>query len=353
MPNPLDEAFMSRAIELSKLGYPAPNPHVGCVIVKDGQIVGEGFHDFAGGPHAEIVALTAAGAQAKGGTAYVTMEPCNHQGRTGPCSEALIKAGISRVVIALPDPNSLASGGLVRLANAGIEVSTGVGAQEARKANLAWLFAMEHRRPYVVGKAAMSLDGRIALPNGESKWITGEASRRQAHILRAECGAILVGKGTIAADDPELTIRHIEVKNQPVRIVLDQDRTLAKHYRIFSNAGSTIRVVSSSPGENELECPVTSGRFVLESLLELLFERGITSLLVEGGSQTLSSFLHAGLIDRLELFIAPKFLGAGLSWLNLAPSESIQATPTWEFSEMRSLGSDLWLTAIPISRNDE
>lgn len=347
MPSPIDPAFMARAIELAKQGYPAPNPHVGCVLELDGKIVGEGYHHHAGGPHAEVAALLDAGDKARGATAYVTQEPCNHQGRTGPCSLALIEAGVARVIVATLDPNPKASGGIQRLRDAGIEVMTGVMTEEAEQANAAWLAAVRRQRPFVVCKAAISLDGRTALSNGQSKWITGEESRRQGHILRAECGAVLVGRRTVEQDDPELTVRHIEVVNQPLRIVLDRERKLNLSMKVFNEAAPYLRVVETLKNSNELEASVKDGAFQLEDVLSKLYAIGITGLLVEGGAATLSGFMSQGLVDRLELFVAPKVLGSGPAWTLFEGIDQIENASQWRFESVKPLGPDMWITARP------
>lgn len=345
MSSPINPGWMARAIELAKLGYPAPNPHVGCVIERDGKLIGEGFHDHAGGPHAEIAALQAAG-QVEGATVYTTQEPCNHFGRTGPCSLALIEAKVKRVVMATKDPNPVGAGGADRLREAGIEVIEGVMTEEATRANIMWLTAMHRRWPYIVGKAAITLDGRTALPNGESKWITGEESRREAHGLRAECGAVLVGRRTVEKDDPELTVRHLSVVNQPLRVVLDRDRQLIG-CKVFNDAAPHLRVVRILENPDELEVMVEEERFLLDDLVQKLFFRGVTSLLVEGGAETLSGFLRLGLVDRLELFMAPKLFGQGTPWATFGLALGMEQAPKWEFSSARKLGDDLWITAHP------
>lgn len=347
MPTPVNPNLMARAIELSRQGYPAPNPHVGCVIELDGEVIGEGYHDHAGGPHAEIIALTQASDRAKGATVYTTQEPCNSQGRTGPCSEVLIKAEVARVVSAVPDPNPKMSGGNQRLRAAGVEVIEGVLEQEATAANIMWLTAARRRSPYIVGKAAISLDGRTALSTGESKWITGEESRRQAHILRAECGAVLVGTTTVEKDDPELTVRHIQIVNQPLRIVLDRDRRLSG-YRVFDDQAPYLKIVQTLEAPNEMEVMVREDRFIVPEIANKLFNRGVTSLLVEGGSVTLSHFLQSRMIDRLELFIAPKILGHGPTWVN-GSFGTLSQIPDWTVEEPKMLGQDLWITAYPPS----
>lgn len=333
MATPIREDLMARAIELSRNGFPAPNPHVGCVIERDGEIVGEGFHDHAGGPHAEVNALAQAGQKAKGATAYVTLEPCNHHGRTGPCSEALLNAGVARVVIACPDLNPRAMGGAQRLREAGVEVVEGVMLQEAREANEMWITAVERKRPYIVVKAAMTLDAQIAMHNGESKWITGEAARKQAHMLRAECGTVLVGRKTVEWDDPALTVRHVEVVNQPTRIVLDPKASLPKTKQVFNDAAPTIHV---------------TGTIDLPGLMDDLYTQGIVGILVEGGAVTIGSFFQHGLVDRLELFYAPKVLGDGLGWVSGFGVPSLEQAPRFTITRTQMLEPDLWVTARPI-----
>jgi diaminohydroxyphosphoribosylaminopyrimidine deaminase/5-amino-6-(5-phosphoribosylamino)uracil reductase len=304
---------MRKAIQASRRGYPAPNPHVGCVIVSDGEIVGMGHSDHSGGPHAEVMALTNAGSRAAGADVYVTLEPCNHQGRTGPCSEALVAAGVGRVFVACMDPNPVAKGGAERLEAAGIPVETGILAADAADANVRFLRAYSLERPYVVLKAAASLDGRIALPSGESKWITGQGARRAGHKLRAEMGAVLVGSGTVLADDPSLTARIPGVVNQPLKIVLDPERRLHGTEQVF-RGGDALHVVAEGR-KGGLVFPLVDGAFPLDGLMAHLWKLGVTGLLVEGGPTTLTSFVKQRIADRIELFVAPKLLGAGPAWL--------------------------------------
>ncbi|MEJ5170758.1 MAG: bifunctional diaminohydroxyphosphoribosylaminopyrimidine deaminase/5-amino-6-(5-phosphoribosylamino)uracil reductase RibD [Fimbriimonadales bacterium] len=339
-----DSQAMARAIRLSRRGFPAPNPHVGCVIVRDGEIVGEGWHRFAGGPHAEAEALAAAGERARGATAYVTLEPCNHHGRTPPCSRALIEAGVARVVVACADPNPVAAGGLEALKAAGVAVELGLMADEAEEANWRFLTAMRLRRPAVVAKAAVSADGRIALPSGESRWITGPATRRAGHRLRAEMGAVLVGRITAEQDDPALTARIPGVRNQPLRVVLDPEGRLPGTLRLFDGSAPTLRVTA----ERREGCLAVGrradGGLDLHRLLAELFERGVTGLLVEGGGRTIGSFLAAGLVDRMELFVAPTVLLDGRpAVLGAAPSRLSEA-PRGRWVAVRRVGPDLRLT---------
>lgn len=340
---------MARAITLSKRGLPAPNPHVGCVIVKNGQAVGEGWHAYAGGPHAEAMALFASGGDAEGADAYVTLEPCNHQGRQPPCAEALIRAGIRRVWMAMPDPNpNVGGGGADALREAGIAVEDGLLADAAREANTVWLKSMEWKRPFVTIKAACSLDGRLALPNGQSQWITGERARRTARRLRAEMGAVLVGRGTVEADDPRLTCRIRGHPNEPVRIVIDPHRRLSDRYQVFNSKHQTWRVVDQNlarPGD--FSAQVSNGEVVLNRLLHEFWAKGLTGILVEGGAQTISSFLKSGLADRLDLFMGNVLLGSGQSWLESPLVERLDRALRWTPRFIRRLDDDLWVRYEP------
>ena len=330
---------MKRAIQLARRGFPAPNPHVGCVIAHGDTIVGEGYHHFAGGHHAEVEALLQAGERAQGATAYVTLEPCNHHGRTPPCSEALVKAGVVRVLVANRDPNPKAVGGVQRLLEAGIVVEVGLLATEAQAANDQFLTAMRLKRPVVVLKAGMSLDGRIALPSGESKWITGAEARKQAHRLRAECGAVLVGRRTVEVDDPSLTARIPGVKNQPLRIVLDPGNKLGTHWKVFDAAAPTLHVTDRTLG-----LVSTPAGFDLLELSEALFNQGVTGLLVEGGGHTIAQFLKAGLVDRIELFVAPKVLGNGPAWVQGLELEGLAFAPHFEVARLKKLKADVQIS---------
>lgn len=325
------ERWMRRAIALSRRGFPAPNPHVGCVIVSGGKVVGEGYHDHAGGPHAEAVALAKAGERASGADAYVTLEPCNHHGRTPPCSLALLQAGIRRVFAATSDPNPKAAGGAQALREAGIEVSIGLLSEEAAGANRIFLGSLALKRPYVIAKAAVSLDGKTALPSGESKWITGPAARAEGHRLRAECGVVLVGRKTVEADDPQLTARLPGVVNQPLRVVLDPGRRLGAHYRVFSNEAETWHI---------------TGKIDLRDLLERLARAGHIGLLVEGGALTLGKFLAEDLVDEVRLFMAPKILGSGLDWVAGLNVSSLADSLQFRLEKPRILAEDTEILAI-------
>lgn len=341
---------MARAIELCHNGYPAPNPRVGCVIAKGDNIVGEGYHDHAGGPHAEVVALHAAQHEAEGADVFVTLEPCNHCGRTGPCSQALIEAGVASVTYAVADPNPLAKGSTERLRVAGIEVFEGVCEHEAKQANYVFLESFRLGRPVVCLKVAASLDGKIALPSGESRWITSAASREAGRRLRAEMGAVLVGAGTILADDPELTARFEGVVNQPVSVVLDPEDKVWEDAHAFMPPGrAAIRFVSpgaaSYPRDREL--PVADGVFHLSEVLQVLWAEGVRGVLVEGGGFTVGQFLKSGLFERLELFLAPKVIGRGLAWSGDLEIADLADALQLRIITVSRVGEDLHLSCEP------
>jgi diaminohydroxyphosphoribosylaminopyrimidine deaminase/5-amino-6-(5-phosphoribosylamino)uracil reductase len=255
----------------------------------------------------------------------------------------LIDAGVRRVVVACKDPNPVAEGGLKRLAEVGIETEVGLMADLAYAANEQFLTALALQRPYVVVKAAMTLDGRIALPSGESKWITSAQSRRVAHRLRAECGAVLVGRKTVEADNPLLTARLPGLVNQPLRVVLDPNERLTGNESVFHQPGESIRITSSL-------APITEKGFDLRALLDLLWKRRVMGLLVEGGAHTITSFIENDLVDRYELFVAPKLFGAGPSWLNDLATSSISDCHQLQIVRTRRLGPDFWVTAKPLRR---
>ena len=299
---------MRRAIQLSWSGYPAPNPRVGAVLVRNGEVVGEGFHRAAGAPHAEVLALQHAGERAQGATLYVTLEPCRHHGRTPPCTEAIVAAGVAKVVFAVADPSEAAGGGAEVLRAKGVEVEDGLLAEEAQEP--LWQFITSRRlgRTVVLLKAAMTLDGRIATRTGESRWITGEEFRRRAHALRAEMGAVLVGAGTVVADNPMLTVREVEAVNQPLRILLDLDGCIPPtHYVLADGRAPTWHVRRG-------DLPMKGEEFDLNALCKALAIKGMTGVLVEGGGRTIESFLRQGVADRVELHVAPLVFGSGTSW---------------------------------------
>lgn len=290
---------MAEALKRANSSYSAPNPSVGCVIVRDGVMVGAGTSEPAGGAHAEIVALREAGESARGATSYVTLEPCNHQGRTGPCSVALAQAGVARVVYGASDPDPNAMGGADRLRELGVEVEGGVLRAECEDAHEQFLWSVTHKRPFMTIKAAITLDGLIARPDGSSKWITGTEARADAQRLRAKRGAVLVGAGTVAADDPLLTARIDGVVNQPLRIVLGGSKRLSGREQVFGADAETWWVRE---------------RIEPKMLLTQLYQRGVRGLLVEGGAQTIAQFLAAGVAQEIVLYVGPKTFGSGLVW---------------------------------------
>jgi len=325
--SPIDIAWMRRAVELAAhgVGGTHPNPVVGCVVLDtDGQPVGEGFHEYAGGPHAEVVALRMAGPRARGGTAYVTLEPCNHTGRTGPCSEALLAAGISRVLYAVPDPDGPASGGAAALEAAGIAVEEGLLRDEAERVNAVWLHAIRTGRPYVTWKFAATLDGRSAAPDGSSRWITGKAARADVHRLRAECDAIAVGTQTVLTDDPALTVRGATVRRQPLKVVVG-NREVPKDAKVRDGDG--IQVPTHDPAE----------------VLRALRLRQVRHLWLEGGPTLAAAFLRAGLVDRVVAYVAPAVLGGGRAAVGDLGAESIGDLRRFQLDEVARFGDDVRL----------
>ncbi|GIF13302.1 bifunctional diaminohydroxyphosphoribosylaminopyrimidine deaminase/5-amino-6-(5-phosphoribosylamino)uracil reductase RibD [Actinoplanes teichomyceticus] len=340
-----DEA-MRRAIALAArgLGTTSPNPVVGCLLLdRDGEVVGEGFHAYAGGPHAEIVALAQAGELARGGTCVVSLEPCDHTGRTGPCSEALIQAGVRRVVIAVDDPTPVASGGAATLRAAGIEVASGVRRAEAELGNIAWLTAVRRGRPYVTWKFAATLDGRSAAADGTSQWVSSAESRFDVHVLRSTVDAIVAGVGTVLADDPQLTVRDLRdgslAIKQPLRVVVDTDGRTPADARVRDAAAPTWIVTAAETGRGP------DGRVDLHAMLAGLYARGVRNVLLEGGPTLAGAFLAAGLVDRVIGYVAPKLLGAGRPALVDAGIGTIADALELDFTDIAQIGGDLRFTA--------
>ncbi len=309
---------MARAIDLARRAdhRTSPNPMVGAIVLDaEGQPAGEGFHERAGTPHAEIHALRAAGDRARGGTLYVTLEPCSHAGRTGPCVEAVIAAGIRRVVVAMRDPDPQVNGaGVARLRAAGLEVDEGVGEEAARRLNEMYAVHRSLGRPFVLLKWAMTLDGRVATASGSSRWISSAESRAHAHRLRHQCDAVLVGVGTVLADDPELTARFAGAR-QPLRVVLDSRLRTPPTARVVG-AGTLIATTVTggdelrAKGAEVVRLPAGStGRVDVKPLLELLARRGVLGVLVEGGPRVHAAFFEAALVDKVVAYIAPKLVG--------------------------------------------
>ncbi|GAA3112542.1 hypothetical protein GCM10020254_68430 [Streptomyces goshikiensis] len=350
---------MRRAIELAArgLGSTSPNPVVGCVITDArGAVVGEGWHQRAGGPHAEVHALRAAGTAARGGTAYVTLEPCNHTGRTGPCAQALIEAGVTRVVYAVSDPNPQASGGGATLRAAGIATEAGLLEQEAEEGNAAWLTSVRRGRPHVLWKYAATLDGRIAAADGTSRWISSPESRADVHRLRAEADAVVVGSGTLRADDPHLAVRGrpgTDPADQPLRVVLDTRATVRPGARVLDDAAPTLIAVAEDadtghlPGVDLVRLPADENGISVHALLAELHRRGVRSVLLEGGPTLAGAFVAAGAVDKVVGYLAPVLLGAGRTALGDAGIDTIADALRLRITETVRIGPDLRVTAVP------
>jgi diaminohydroxyphosphoribosylaminopyrimidine deaminase/5-amino-6-(5-phosphoribosylamino)uracil reductase len=353
-----DFRLMARALQLAERGLwtTSPNPRVGCVVVRDGEIVGEGWHEKAGEPHAEVHALRAAGDKARGATAYVTLEPCCHHGRTPPCAEALIAAGVSRVVAAMTDSNPLVSGkGLALLQSAGIETASGLLENEARELNIGFVSRMTRGRPWLRLKAAASLDGKTALNNGVSQWITGADARRDGHAWRARACAILTGIGTVRDDDPSLTVRDVVTTRQPLRVVVDSKLEIAPTARILQ--GEPVLIVGAVENAEKTALLRSTGNFVeilnngagkvdLKALLELLAQRGINEVHAEAGCKLNGSLLREGLVDELLLYLAPCLIGDAASGLfNLPELTTLDGKQRLKIRDLRQLGEDIRLIA--------
>ncbi|MFD4224976.1 bifunctional diaminohydroxyphosphoribosylaminopyrimidine deaminase/5-amino-6-(5-phosphoribosylamino)uracil reductase RibD [Streptomyces griseus] len=353
-----DITAMRRAITLAArgLGSTSPNPVVGCVITDaTGDLVGEGFHQRAGGPHAEVHALRAAGERARGSTAYVTLEPCNHTGRTGPCAQALLAAGISRVVYAVGDPNPQATGGGDTLRAAGVRVEQGLLADEAEAGNAAWLTSVRLGRPYVLWKYAATLDGRIAAADATSRWITSPEARADVHRLRAEADAVLVGSGTARTDDPQLGVRGVDGATQPLRVVVDTNASAVRPgARVLDDTAPTlVAVAEDAPADHlpeaaVLRLPRAAGRGLdLDALLAALHERGVRSVLLEGGPTLAGAFVAAGKVAKVVGYLAPVLLGAGPAALADAGISTISGALRLDVTETVPIGPDLRITAVP------
>jgi diaminohydroxyphosphoribosylaminopyrimidine deaminase/5-amino-6-(5-phosphoribosylamino)uracil reductase len=330
--NAAERSAMARARELGLrvLGTTSPNPPVGAVVLDaEGAVVGEGATSPHGGPHAEVHALAQAGERARGGTAVVTLEPCAHTGRTGPCADALLAAGIARVVVAVPEPTQLAMGGAARLRAGGVDVELGAEPAEAAGGALAaWLTGVREQRPHVVWKVATTLDGRVAAADGTSRWITGPEARAEVHRLRAGCDAVLVGSGTALADDPQLTVRDAEgrpVEHQPLRVVLDRRGRVSATARVHDGAAPTH--VSSAPTP--------------AALLAELFDRDVRRVLLEGGPTLAAAFLADGLVDEAVVHLAPQLLGSGASMVGDLGISTITAALHLHVIDVTRLGGDV------------
>lgn len=351
IPRVTDEQFMARAIALAEEGRysVSPNPMVGCVIVREGTVIAEGWHQRAGEAHAEIAALRAC-EDAQGATMYVTLEPCSHHGRTPPCADAVIASGVARVVIAMTDPHEVVDGrGIAALRAAGIEVTVGVLESEARRLNEAFVWAVTHKLPFVLVKAAMTLDGKLATITRDSQWITGETARERSLALREEFDAILVGGGTVAEDNPRLTRRLGRATTSWTRVVLDGDGTLSPHAQVFGDGGRTIVFTSQSLEVPGAEVVRVAGRVDLAGVLGELYARGIQSVIVEGGSVVHSEIIRRGLWQKMILFIAPMIVGGADAPAIFSGEGVSRLTDAYAFRFDRAelVGRDLMVTAYP------
>ena len=364
----LDRQFMSRALRLASRGCftTSPNPRVGCVLVNNGAVIGEGWHEVAGGDHAEVLALGAASGELAGATAYVSLEPCCHTGNTPPCVESLIAAGVRRVVVAMDDPNPLVRGrGLAALRAAGIEVSSGLLSSEARELNRGFCSRMQRGMPFVFAKLASSLDGRTAMANGESKWITGLAARQQVQRFRAASCAILTGVETVLQDDPALTVRRdilgVEYPRdeirQPLRVIADSRLRTPLRARILRQPGETIIATAvqdaerfkpfEDQGQTVVCLPARGARVHLPELLRWLAgERSCNEVMVECGATLAGALLRQGLLDELHLFVAPTLLGSGARPLMELPLVHMGEQLRLELGDMRTIGDDWWLRLL-------
>lgn len=367
-----DQYYMARALRLAKKGLwtTDPNPRVGCVIVLDGDIVGEGWHQEAGESHAEINALNQAKEKAKGATCYVTLEPCCHHGRTPPCTDALIKAGVARVVVAMTDPNPLVSSkGIEQLLKAGIMVNTGILAKDAEQLNPGFLTRMRHGRPYIRCKLGMSLDGRTAMASTESQWITSQDARREVQCLRARSSAIMTGAGTVLADNPRLTVREEELRcqlqseikvKQPLRVVIDTHLSMQPDAIMLSLPGQTI-IFTASKSESVKSILEKTGAHVihlaergmvdLPAACQLLAEQyEVNELQIEAGATLSGAMLRAGLVDELVIYMAPMLMGNKARGLfNLPEIEHLNQHIPLNIADIRAVGRDWRITAYPVN----
>lgn len=352
-----DHAFMARALQLAARGLysTSPNPRVGCVIVKDEKIIGEGWHQKAGEPHAEIHALMQAGMASQGATVYVSLEPCAHHGRTPPCADALVGAGVARVIAAAEDPNPKVAGqGLARIKAAGIATASGLMEAEARELNDGFFKRMVLGHPLVRIKTASSLDGRTALSSGESKWITGEAARADVHKLRARACAILTGIETVLADNPQMNVRNIDTVRQPIKVIVDSSLRTPADAEILKGAKTIIACAApdakkaaalEAAGAEILCLPGADGKVDLSALLSRLAQKGVNEVMTEAGPRLNGALIAAGLADEWVQYVAPCLLGSGARPLfDLAEPASMQQRLNWKLADQRMLGADLRLT---------
>ena len=353
-----DFEFMARALRLAERGLytTTPNPRVGCVLVKDNRVVGEGWHERAGGDHAEVVALKAAGASAAGSTAYVSLEPCNHHGRTPPCTHALIDANVGSVIAAMQDPNpQVAGGGLQKLRDAGIRAEVGLLQEQARELNLGFVSRMTRGRPWVRVKIASSLDGKTALKNGVSQWVTGADARRDGHRWRARSCAVMTGIGTLKDDDPQLTVRDVQTDRQPLRVVVDSRLRITPQAKLLDGGAVLIATAAQdaskaqaleAKGASIVVLPNGEGKVDLLQLTRHLAKLGLNEVLVEAGLNLNSALLRAGVVDELLLYLAPVMLGdAARGILDLGEITQMQQRLELQIRDSRMFGPDMRILA--------
>lgn len=345
-----DHAMMRRALDRAAKGLwtTTPNPRVGCVVTRGDDVIGEGWHERAGGPHAEVRALQ--DIDAKGATVYVTLEPCNHVGRTAACVELLIQKGVKRVVAAMRDPNPQATGGAERLRAAGIGLEVGLLEDQARELNIGFVSRMTRRRPWVRLKVAATLDGRTALEDGRSQWITGPEARRDAHEWRARACAILTGIGTVKADNPQLTVREVATPRQPLRVIIDSRLETPHDARILQGERALLFAARDGklPNAEVVVLPNPSGKVELPQMLHALAERGINELHVEAGFRLNGSLVREGCVDEFLVYLNPSFLGdTAQGMLDLAAPASLDARLKLKVLSTAQLGGDLRLLARP------
>lgn len=369
VPKTTDQEYMARALQLAEQGRytTSPNPRVGCVIVKDGRIVGEGWHQQAGGPHAEVMALTMAGKHAQGATAYVTLEPCSHHGRTPPCAEALIKADLKRVVGAIRDPNPNVSGrGFQQLKDAGIAVTESCLADQAEALNIGFMQRMRSGRPWVRAKLAMSLDGRTAMDSGESQWITGSTARRDVQTWRAQSCAVITGSNSVMLDNPSMNVRYdeaelaipFELQRQPLRVVIDSQGRMPANAKLLAQPGDVLiaghEASYKMPKRRESlgrldywHAATAQGHTDLVALVQYLGAQGCNEILIESGATLTGAFLQANLIDELIIYCAPTLLGSDARPLMQLPLINMSEQRRWQWQDVRMVGNDLRLLLRP------
>src|SRR5437879_4286660 len=353
-----NHGFMGQALELAGRGLytTTPNPRVGCVIVRDGAVVGTGWHEKAGMPHAEVLALKAAGARSRGATLYVNLEPCSHHGRTPPCVDAIIDAGVGRVVAAIQDPNPKVSGaGFAKLRAAGVAVERGLKEDEARELNIGFVSRMTRGRPWVRMKIAASLDGRTALANGRSQWITGEAARQDGHRWRARACAVLTGFGTVRDDDPQLNVRGVDTPRQPLKIVVDSKFETSPSARLLKDGRTLVAGAVSdkkriaaleAAGAETVIIPNDNGKVELYKLMEELARRELNEIHVEAGTKLNGSLLQAGVVDELLVYLAPRIIGdSGRGMFHLRELTDLSQTTALKIREVERVGADLRILA--------